>query len=134
MDYIYEVAVMHFLTRMGDTFLCPQYPIKGEKGSVWSAPDFVALNFTEKAIWIIEVSSASDVGSLKKKVADRDKQWILRLKDQLARIEPTVQNWPIVVKVFVRDANKSKFENLSGETKVLPQSLESVMCNWKWEW
>ena len=134
MDYICEVAVMHFLTRRGDTFVCPQYPIKDASGGEWSAPDFVALNFAERAIWIVEVSSAADVSGLKRKVINRDEQWILRTKDQLARLDAAVRDWPVVVKVFVREAHKSKFENLPGETKVLYQSLESVMCNWKWDW
>jgi hypothetical protein len=133
-DYVYEAAVMHYITRMGDTFLCPQFPIKNEEGKPWSEPDFVALNFVQKTIAIVEVSSASDIGSLKKKVTNRDNQWITLLKVQLVRLEPSIQNWPVVVRIFVREANLSKFGKLIGDSTVFAESLEGVMCNWKWDW
>lgn len=134
MEYVYEVAVMHYLTRMGDVFLCPQFPIRDEKGGLWSTPDFVALDFAKKTVEIVEVSSASDVSSLRQKVINRDSRWMAKIRKHLAELDAAVQNWPIGVRVFAREANLSRFEKLAGETTVVTQSLESVMCNWKWEW
>src|SRR6266436_617254 len=134
MDYVYEIAVMHYLTRLGDAFVCPQFPTKDDKGGIWSTPDFVLLDFSKREIAIIEVSSASDVSNLRARVVDHDNRWVAKLKNQLSYLKCGIVDWPMVVKVFVRGLNKTKFENLKLGIPVFPEALEDVMCNWKWEW
>ena len=80
MDMYEELAMMH-LTRNGkaNVFVCPQYDIDGR----WASPDFVALDFESKTVWVVEVSGAASLAKLLKKVRDRERQWFEKLRQAL---------------------------------------------------
>jgi hypothetical protein len=85
MESLAEQVIAIFLTQGGKVFIAPSYniqPIAGSKSSLWSCPDFVALDFGEREVVVVEVSTASDAGSIIKKVTDREKQWFGPLRAQ----------------------------------------------------
>lgn len=111
---LYENLVMWYLTRNKYIFISPQYSILGDTGKEWSCPDFVALNFKDKEVSIVEVSTAFYPDSLAKKVKDRNSQWIEKLKAQLKGYRVIDDNWKFKVEVFIRKDAKDKFINAIG--------------------
>ena len=138
METIYESIVMHYLTHRGDTFICPQFPLKDEKGGSWSAPDFVALKFRKtqgekNEIQIVEISTAHDLSKLLERVRNREDKWFVRLRPHLANLGFDLNDWNLVVKVFVREERIGVFEKVvAQDVEVHP--IESVLRMWKWPW
>ena len=106
---LYEHLVLQYLTKDAHVFVSPQYSIRGDTGGEWSCPDFVALNFRDKIVSVVEVSSASDPQSLRARVASRDVQWINRLREQLERNRVVDATWKYYVAVFIRRDAERKF-------------------------
>lgn len=65
---MFEQMVMGYLTRSGNVFVCPLYSIEQD----WSCPDFVALYFSQKMFWVVEVSAARDIAVPAGKIIDRN--------------------------------------------------------------
>jgi hypothetical protein len=122
------------LTKDACVFVSPQYSIRGDHGREWSCPDFVALNFRDKRVSVIEVSTAWDPESLLKKVLNRDAQWIQRLKEQLERNHVVDDEWKDYrVEVFIRKDAMAKFQAAIGEnTNVKITALEDLRPPWDW--
>lgn len=80
MDMYEELAMTH-LTPNGKTkvFVCPQYAIDGG----FSQPDFVAVDFKSKKVWVVEASGHYRPVALLKKVLSRENQWLERLSREL---------------------------------------------------
>ena len=130
---IYEELVMVYLTRDPLVFICPQYDI----GKGWSAPDFVALDFREKSVLIVEVTAAAKLKRLAEKVADRKNQWIDKLLTQLStKAHPVIdKSWTVKVKVFLRKDAEAAFRRVVGEADdVEIVTLEGLGFPWGWDW
>jgi hypothetical protein len=126
---LYEDLVLQYLTKDAHIFVNPQYSIKGDKNAEWSCPDFIALNFREKVVSIVEVSSAYNPKGLMDKVRDRDKQWIVRLKDQLQRNRVIDESWKEPkVEVFIRKDARNQFQELANAAP----DLEELQNLWNW--
>ncbi len=98
---LYEHIVLAYLTKDAFVFVSPQYSIRGDKGE-WSCPDLVALNFRDRRVAVVEVSTAWNPKSLREKVQNRDAQWITRLRDQLRALNVIDAAWTFEVQLFVR--------------------------------
>lgn len=132
---LYENLVMWYLTRNKHVFVSPQYSIMDDAGREWSCPDFVALNFKEKEVSIVEVSTAFYPDSLAKKVKDRNSQWVDKLKAQLKGYGVIDDNWKgFKVEVFIRKDALVKFKNAIGNAPdVSILILEELGAPWQWE-
>ena len=129
-----EHLVMQFLTKDAHRFLSPQYSIRGDTGGEWSCPDFVALDFHEKVVSIVEVSSAHKPRSLVSRVQKRDKQWIALLKDQLTANRVVDETWSYRVEVFIREDAEASFRKAIGDPPdVHVHVLEKLGTPWQWE-
>ena len=131
----YENLVMWYLTRKKYVFVSPQYPILGKTGKEWSYPDFVALNFKDKEVSIVEVSTAFYPDSLIRKVKDRSSQWIDKLKGQLKRYRVIDDDWKsFKIEVFIRKSAKDKFMKAIGNPPdVSIKILEKLSVPWEWK-
>jgi hypothetical protein len=133
-DDLFEDLVMTYLTKDPFVFISPQYDIG--KGS--SYPDFVALNFREKKVCSVEVSTGyNTIKNLAKRVANRQTKWIDKLKDQLQSCPNPIidESWQFVVHIFIREDCVSIFNNIVGgviDVKVV--ELEKMAFPWNWEW
>lgn len=130
---LYEHLVLQYLTKDAHVFVSPQYSIRGDTGGEWSCPDFVALNFRDKIVSVVEVSSASDPQSLRARVASRDVQWINRLREQLERNRVVDATWKYYVGVFIRRDAELKFRAAIGTAdNVVIHILEDLGAPWTW--
>jgi hypothetical protein len=57
-ERVYEELVAEFFTRDPYVFINEQYSIKDSAGREWSCPDFVALNFRDRIVSVVEVNTA----------------------------------------------------------------------------
>lgn len=82
-----ESLIEYYLTRNGETgiFLCPQYCIKNANTSGRAEPDFVALDFRNKKVIVVEVSIKSEIAKLAEKVRHRQSNWFEPLMQHLVR-------------------------------------------------
>jgi hypothetical protein len=134
MEVLYEILVMNYLTRGGDTFICPQFVVMAESGSPWSAPDFVALDFRKKEVQVVEVSVASNPKTLLGKVKDRNRQWLDNVRRQVPKLSKEFEAWQYVVRLFVRKDARERFEALVKEDpSVKVETIEDIAYPWKWE-
>lgn len=132
---VFDEIVMSYLVHEGDTFVSPQFTIKSTNGKVWSCPDFLALNMRKKVASIVEISTASDISGLLKKVNDRNKQWLTNLKEQLIREHILDATWKFNVRVFLRDDLMAAFKKqIIGSNNVGIESLENMCFRWSPEW
>ncbi|RPI99391.1 MAG: hypothetical protein EHM36_16065 [Deltaproteobacteria bacterium] len=129
----FENIVMYYLAAQG-LFLSPKFPIK-DGGGEWSCPDFVALDFNNHQVQVIEVTTAYDVSGLIAKIQDRNKQWFERLQIQLLKRGVIDTSWKFIVRVFVRkdreDTIRAKFQY---EDDVSIEIIEKIAFSWKWPW
>ncbi|MGD0266252.1 MAG: hypothetical protein ABSD47_15045 [Candidatus Methylomirabilota bacterium] len=77
--------------------------------------ELVALDFRTPAVYVVEVSSASNVKRLAEKVADLENQWVQKLKAQFLRHKVVDKDWPVVVGVFIRKNCKEQFSKIVGD-------------------
>lgn len=130
---LYEHLVMGFLTTSGDVFVAPQYSITADEKSEWSCPDFVALDFHDRTVWVVEVSTSYDHATLKAKVIGRAEQWGTGLRDQLDRLGVAV-DWPLRFLVFVRkDAAAKLSSTFAPNEDVTVVCLDSLGSPWDWK-
>jgi hypothetical protein len=90
---LYEEAVMWYVASGGQRFICPQFSIPNDSGGEWSCPDFVALDFQAKSIYVVEVTTDSTGDNLVKKVRNRESQWFSKLKAYLSMQDPSFVSW-----------------------------------------
>jgi hypothetical protein len=130
---IYEELVMQFLVgQKPHIFIHPQYSIKADSGE-WACPDFVALNFREKIVSVVEVCSGWDVSSLISKTKDRQNQWFARLRNQLAENSVVDNSWKFRIEAFVRvDTFDKVTKAFNGSDDVHVHKLEDIAFRWKW--
>ena len=114
MNMYEELAMMH-LTRNGkrSVFVCPQYEI--DKRS--ACPDFVALDFESKKVWVVEVSGDDMPDKLLKKVLDRENQWFKRLKRELQQSKVVNDSWDFQVMLYIRREAAKRFEEKLGDVE-----------------
>ncbi len=110
----WEQAVETYLALDRGLFLNPQYLI-GEPG-VWEAnPDFLAINFPENMVWMVEVTKTPRV-ALFNKISGFEQDYSWRIREQLVRYkiirdECNSHNWAIGFWVFAPMTDLPNLEN-----------------------
>jgi hypothetical protein len=129
---LFEELVMWHLTHNGTTFVCPQFSIDGR----WSCPDFVALDFEQRTVSVVEVTGAYWPGGLFNKVKRRDHQWLTKLKEQLRQMRIIDGSWnKFRVLLYIRESATKRFqEEFSAAEDVEIRTLEMIAFPWNWEW
>ena len=136
MEHLYEEAVMWYVTAGGQRFVCPQFLIHDETWKKWnSCPDFVAIDFVTKTIYIIEVTVTSDVSDIVKKICSNAAELIVRLKGNLKNKNVDFEDWEVKFRVFIRKAELEHFKrrlvSVDG-LDIKPIDLEQILVNWEW--
>jgi hypothetical protein len=117
MDFLEEFVMLNLCARYpGELFFCPQFEI----GQGWSCPDFLVLYPKEKQIWLVEVTGAASATTLASEVRDREKQWLVPLREQLSTRVPMAVGWDIGVKLFIRKDAEPMFKRAGP----LPKDVE----------
>jgi hypothetical protein len=133
MEALAEQVIATFLTQGGKVFISPSYNIPlapGSKSSLWSCPDFVALDFDKHEVVVVEVTAASDAGSIIEKALDREKQWFLPLRTKL-HADGIADGWRMRFLGFVRRANLDKAKKaLAPAPDVAFAAIEDATFSW----
>jgi|GEM_PF-1111551 len=129
----FEAVVMHYLAAKG-LFLSPQFSIRDSAGER-SCPDFVALDFLNREIQVVEVTTAYEVKGLIEKLENREEQWFKRLRPQLIRMGVTDDSWKCVVCAYVRKERRDYIERkIQGANDVRVTAVEDIAFSWNWPW
>jgi Holliday junction resolvase-like predicted endonuclease len=131
---LYEHIVMAYLTKDPFVFVSHQYSIRNEK-SEWSCPDFVALDFRNRRVAVVEVSTAWNTKSLLEKVENREVQWIDKLRRQLLDQKIIDQQWKFEIEVYVRKHAVPSFKSIPATTStpIKVAALEDIGSPWDWQ-
>jgi hypothetical protein len=110
----WEQATETYLAIDRGLFLNPQYLI-GTPGRWEANPDFLAINFPENIVWMVEVTKAPSK-RLFGKIDQFEQEYVPRIKDQLLqhrviRGENPWDEWVVGLWVFVPAAAKRKLED-----------------------
>lgn len=126
MDIYEELAMLH-LTRTKNVFLIPQYDI--DNG--WSCPDFLAIDLLKKRVMIVEVSSAASPDALINRIKNKDKQWMIKLKEELSRFCNTIDfsSWDYIIRVYIREICEHKFKNFKANDFEI-RTFEKIGFSW----
>lgn len=123
---LFEEFVLAYLTKDKHVFVNPQYSIMDEfSGGEWSCPDFLVLNFKDKKVSVVEVSTGYDLNSLVEKVNNREIHWFDKLRKQLVRhnVIDDGAKWDFGIQIFIRKEREKCFKE-----KVALQEAVEVMC------
>jgi hypothetical protein len=126
-EFAYETLVMHYLVRQG-RFVAPQFDIRSA-GQAWSCPDFVALDFKNRRIEVVEVTTSQDVRNLISKIQDAENQWFSKLRPQLKAGGVPIDDWDDAVSVFAyrKQADAIKQKACCRQSLQI-YSLEEIAC------
>ena len=137
---IFENAILRYVASDRSTLVIPQYDIR-QHGSdeAWASFDVVGIHVRRKRIYIIEVTSASNSRGLFKKIEGmfRPGEHVEKLGQQLHNdYEGQYDSWPIHVAVFVRDAERKRFEGFAAAAKLTERvhvfTIEECIFPWKY--
>lgn len=131
----FEEAVLNYLCGPPERFVNPQFSIPYADFKGGSCPDFVALDFRDQTVYVVEVTSAGDSKAIRGKIVERNTRWFSPLREHLNRLGPIFHDWDYHVSLFVRD---EEWENAKKKLQDLPDvsviSLKKVVFSWDWDW
>jgi len=133
---LYEEAVLHYIASSNKRFINPQFNLSynSKKDIGGSLPDFVILDFEDKTIYIVEVTKAYDIKNLLSKVSEREKRWILPIKETIAS---SFSEWDYHVTLFLREDRveyaKNKLEEDVDVSVISLKEINSFLGNGKFE-
>jgi len=131
----YEEAVMEYITGSKHRFVSPQFdiPYENEKGG--SCPDFVVLDYQERIVYVVEVTSSSNTNTLLNRVKERSDRWLQPVKKYLTGMSADFTEWGYRVSLFVRKNNLGSVKlKLEGNSDVSVFALEDVSFPYSWDW
>ncbi len=133
MEPLIEQLIETFLTRGGKVFIAPQYSITAiDNDREWSCPDFVALDFENREVVVIEVTSGADIGPITRKAKDREKQWFTPLRHKL-KSHGIADGWSLRFLGFVRRESIMKARSaMAGHDNVSFFPIEDAAFPWKY--
>lgn len=132
---LYEEAVLSYITASHTRFVCPQFDIPWGNASGGSCPDFLALDFKKKTIYVIEVSSAATTVRLHERSKERETRWYEPIRQHFKDIAPDFSDWRYRVTLFVRgEVVENMRSKIADWDDVAVRSLDDVVFGWRWNW
>ena len=133
----FEEAVLEYISAKPSRLLKSQFRIPYDKesriGGTW--PDFLALDFDEECVYIVEVTTAYDISRLVGKVHDRQNRWYEPIKNSALSWHKLVNGWDFRVCLVLRSEVKNKAEKLLvGSDDVSIKTFDQIMSPWRWDW
>ncbi len=107
---LFELGVQQYIARDRGVFLAPQYLV-GKRGKWEACPDFLAINFPDAKIWMVEVTKAP-ASKIRAKRAEFHEQYVPKIKEQLEghRVIGADRNWRFGLWLFVPASAKTKLD------------------------
>jgi hypothetical protein len=135
MEVLRELDIETFLTAGGAVFVSRQFDVTWdpERKIGGSAPDIVALDLKAREIVVVEVTTASSLVDLLKKIETRQAGWYDPIRLQLKNFGTLADGWDIRFLGFVREANVAKAKaRFAGDNDVAFVSIEDATFPWKY--
>ena len=131
----FEQAVLNYLCGPPERFGNAQFTIPYADLKGGSCPDFVVLDFQDKTVYVVEVTSAADSKAILGRIVEREARWFSPLRDHLVKLNTMFQNWDYHVTIFVRpEESGNAQEKLHDLRDVSVISLNDVVFSWQWKW
>ncbi len=104
-----EDLALVYLTHDGDVFACPQFRF----GEGQPNPDALALDFVNKLILVVEVSTGQNVQELGDRISSREERWYAGLRRLVSKLG-LGEGWRLAVHVFVTESSRTRLLNRIG--------------------
>jgi hypothetical protein len=131
----YEEAVMEYITASKHRFVSPQFDIPYENTKGGSCPDFVVLDYQVRTVYVVEVTSSSNISTLLSRVDERGNRWLHPVRKYLTGLNNDFAEWAYRVSLFVRKDNFESFKiKLEDYTDVSVFALEDISFPYSWDW
>lgn len=131
----FELAVLSYICSPPERFASPQFDIPYEDLKGGSCPDFVAIDFGDSTIYVVEVTQAAETKPVLQRIAEREKRWFGPLRNHFKNLNPLFKDWDLHVTLFVRgeeaEPARRAVTQLGDESVI---SLDKVMFSWRWDW
>ncbi len=128
---------MEYISSNPDSLFKAQLELPYDKQTEYggSKPDFVVLNFKNKCVYVVEVTTAVNVNPIAEKVTDRKKRWYKAIESYNAGWVALTLGWDYKTCIFVREqAVETLAQKFISDTDVAVKSLDSVLTPWNWKW
>jgi hypothetical protein len=131
---VFEEMVLKYLCGNPSRFVSSQFTFPSKTGGgTWSCPDFIALDFSDSTVYIIEVTTAENSKDTCSKIANREFQWLGPLRDHLKKLNPMFTDWRYHVTLFVREEEVARAQRiLSAVPDASVISLDKAVFPWRW--
>jgi len=131
----FEQAVLNYLCGPPERFVNAQFTIPYADLKGGSCPDFVVLDFRDKTVYVVEVTSAADSKAIRGRIVERETRWFSPIRDHLSKLSVVFQSWDYHVTIFVRpEETGNAREKLHDLFDVSVISLNDVVFSWQWKW
>ena len=131
----YEESVLDYISADKLRFISPQFDIPYENEMGGSCPDFVVVDYKDRTIYIIEVTTSSNMRSLTEKIEQRRTRWIEPLQRHFEKISQDFVSWDYRMTAFVRQTNKNALQQKFAYAQdVSIFSLEEISFPYSWNW
>lgn len=131
----YEEAVLDYITGDRNRFISPQFHVPYEMKQGGSYPDFLVIDYGKKTIYVVEVTSSSNISALISRVEQRESRWLEPIKRHLSGINKEFESWPYRVTIFVREENlELANKKMMSYKNVSVRTIESASFPYKWQW
>jgi hypothetical protein len=130
---VFEEAVLKYLCGNRNRFVSSQFSIPCTTGGgTWSCPDFIALDFSDSTVYVVEVT-IKDPKDACSKIENRETQWLGPLRDHLKKLNPMFADWRYHVTLFVREEEVARAQRiLSAVPDASVISLDKAVFPWRW--
>lgn len=139
-EAFWEQAVGLWLTRHRSVFVSPSYNL-GAKGD-WASLDFLAVDFAERNLWAVEVTTGSNAEKILGKATIFNEQYVPRIREALKdsgdkhAVVPIEEEWPIGLWAFVQETLVEKVQKKFVHQGLRPKvtALEEIAFPWSKNW
>lgn len=133
----YEESVLDYICARPERFVNSQFeiPYDGFRGG--SCPDFVVVDFSDRVIYVVEVTVAANVKRLAGRVRERETRWYGPLREHFQRLSSLFGDprWDYHATIFVRaEQIKAARQAFASEPDVSVLSLDETVFSWRWDW
>lgn len=131
----YEQAVLDYLCNRPERFVNAQFTIPNAGLTGGCCPDFLALDFADKTVYVVEVTTAANTNDLLGRVRERETRWLTPLRAHFTGLNEVFAGWDFHVTLFIRDEQLRTVKQAIDEfPDVSVISLKAVVFSWNWDW
>lgn len=127
-----EALVGTYLTRGGKVFISPQFTVAWDRDRAdgGTCPDFVALDFDKRHVVIVEVTTASDIGTVLGRITKRQQHWYDPVQRRLTSAGAITSEWKIRTLCLLRRERVGDAQRRLSDSDVTFHPLEDALMEY----